>query len=196
MEQTSYFRSHPPQCIAGFVARATQLPDVEFDGHASRSEYQRDVRPGVPIEASDNINTVFALSCRCGGNEHFVHGYRWTDPDSRRKTVVFVSPLALGCAVCGRMTEVLDTDVHGYDSEIGVRPTNVRGEGDRAVFECPRCGRHPLEVFVRFEYSDVLFNGDHPECAGREQDLFDWFSLLGKCPGCSQVLDVADFECA
>jgi hypothetical protein len=26
--------------------------------------------------------------------------------------------------------------------------------------------------------------------------LFSWFSLVGKCPNCCQLLAVADFECA
>jgi hypothetical protein len=64
------------------------------------------------------------------------------------------------------------------------------------VFECPTCGRQPLQAFVRFEYPDDLFEGDFPEFAGREQELFTWFNLVGRCPKCSQVLPVADFECA
>jgi hypothetical protein len=53
-----------------------------------------------------------------------------------------------------------------------------------------------LDVFARFEYSYELFEDDFPEFAGREQDFFSWFSLLGKCRRCSQLLAVADFECA
>ena len=64
------------------------------------------------------------------------------------------------------------------------------------VYDCPRCDRQPLEVFARFEYSDDLFDRDLEEFRGREQDLFSWFSLVGKCPGCSRLLAVTDFECA
>jgi len=195
MDQLSYFRSHPPRCIAGFTAQPTELPGAKLDGHASASQFKSDVPPGVTIDAPEHINTVFALSCQCGGDRHYVHGHRWTNPDFDN-AVVFLGPLVLECAACGKTTGLLDTDVHGYDAELGHASATVAGRGDRVVFECPSCGRQPLEASVRFEYPDDLFDGDSPELAGREQDLFTWFSLIGKCPQCSQVLAVADFECA
>jgi hypothetical protein len=90
---------------------------------------------------------------------------------------------------------LLDTDAHGYDAELGNGTATVRGQGARVVFECPRCGRKPLQAFVRFEYPDDLFEGDYPGFAGREQELFTWFSLVGRCSQYSQVVPVADFEC-
>ena len=94
------------------------------------------------------------------------------------------------------MTDLLDTDVHGYDAELGHGSATVRAEGDRVIFECALCGRQPLECFVRFEYPDDLLDRDFKDFAGREQELFTWFNLVGKCPGCSKLLAVADFECA
>jgi hypothetical protein len=70
------------------------------------------------------------------------------------------------------------------------------GEANPSVYECPECGRQPLDVFARFEYPYELFDQDFPEFAGRKQDLFSWFSLLGKCRRCAQLLVVANFECA
>lgn len=195
MDQASYFRSHPPRCIAGFAVQPTELPGVEFDGHLSRSQLPIDVPSGVTIEAPQHINPVFALSCQCGGTRHFVHGYRWINQDFHN-ACVFLSPLVLECAACGKTTDLLDTDVHGYDAELGHGSATVRAEGDPVVFECPKCGRQPLESFVRFEYADYLFDGHFTDFAGREQELFSWFSLVGKCPQCSQLLAVADFECA
>jgi hypothetical protein len=32
MDQASYFRSRPPQCLAGFTARPAERLGVEFDG--------------------------------------------------------------------------------------------------------------------------------------------------------------------
>jgi hypothetical protein len=104
MDQARYFRSHPPRCIAEFLAHPTELPGVEFDGHISMSQLKFGVPPGVTIDAPEHINPVFALSCRCGGGHHYVHGYRWNNPDFR-DVVVFLSPLVLECAGCGRMTE-------------------------------------------------------------------------------------------
>lgn len=195
MDQASYFRDRPPRCIAGFDARPTELPGVEFDGHASMSQLDFEVPPGVTVHAPEHINPVFALCCRCGGNRHYVRCYRWINADYNN-AVVTLSPLALQCAACQKVTQLLDTDLHGYDSELGHGSATARAEGDEVVFECPSCGRQPLEAFVRFEHSDDLFDGDFPEFAGREQDLFTWFSLVGRCPQCSQLLPVADFECA
>jgi hypothetical protein len=195
MDQPIYFRSHPPRCIAGFVARNTELPGVAFDGHASLSDLKSQVLNSMTVEAPEHINPVFALSCSCGTIEHYVHGYRWRNPDYHNQ-LVFLSPLALECASCGKTTDLLDTDIHGYDGELGHGTATVRAEGHRVVFECPTCGRQPLGAFVRFEFPDDLFDGDFKEYAGRQQDLFTWFSLVGKCSRCSRLLPIADFECA
>lgn len=195
MDQPSYFQNHPPRCIVGFVARPTTLPGVVFDGHVSMSQLNFAVPPGVTIHAPEHINPVFALSCRCGSDQHYVHCYRWSNPDYRNQ-VVILSPLDLECAACRTITPLLDTDTHGYDAELGHGAATARGQGERGVFECPTCGRQPFQAFVRFEYPDDLFDGDLPEFNGREQELFTWFNLVGRCPQCSQVLPVADFECA
>jgi hypothetical protein len=57
---------------------------------------------------------------------------------------------------------------------------------------CPKYGGQSLEVFARFEYPDDPFDGDFTEFAGREEDLFTWFSPLGKCCQCSHLLAVTD----
>ena len=98
MDQASYFRNHPPRCIAAFTAQPTELPGVEFDGHLSRSQLDIDVPPGMIIEAPEHINPMFALSCQCGGARHFVHGWRWINKDFHNASV-FLSPLVLECGV-------------------------------------------------------------------------------------------------
>src|SRR5207248_1908434 len=143
----------------------------------------------------EHITPVFALSCQCGGNRHYVHCYRWINADFN-DAVVTLSPLALECGACRKMTKLLDTDIHGYDSELGHGSATVRAQGDRAVFECADCGQQPLEAFIRYEYPDNLSEGHFPEFTGREQELFTWFNLVGRCPQCCQVLPVADFEFA
>ena len=105
MDQAAYYRSHPPRCIAGFVARPTELPGTEFDGHVTMSQLDLDVPSGVRIEAPEHINPVFALSCRCGGTRHYVHAYRWVNPDFNNATV-YLSPLVLECAACGKLTDL------------------------------------------------------------------------------------------
>jgi hypothetical protein len=44
-------------------------------------------------------------------------------------------------------------------------------------------GRVENAVFARFEYPDDLFDGDFTEFAGREEDLFTWFSLWESAAG-------------
>src|SRR5438067_9820932 len=117
-DQARYFRSHPPQCVAGFTARPTELPGVQFDGHVSTSELTVEPPPGVTIEGPEHVRPIFALSCRCGGGRHYIHGYRRTNPDFHN-AVVFLSPIVLECAACGQTTDLLDTDVHGYDAKLG-----------------------------------------------------------------------------
>lgn len=195
VSQADYFGTHPPRCIAAFTARPASLPGVTFDGHASVSELDYELPQGVIIEGPEHICPLFSLACSCGGEWFFVHGYRWVNPDYGG-TTVFLSPVALECQACGKLADLLDTDEHGYDAELGHGTATVRAEGERALFSCPDCGRQPLAVFIRFEYPDDLFDGDFAEFAGREQELFTWVNLTGKCPSCSRVFAIADFECA
>lgn len=195
MNQSEYFRNNPPRCISDFISKPTALPGAEFDDHLSLSQLESNIPSGVKIDAPEYSNPVFSLSCNCGGQRHFVHCYRWINPDFHN-AVVFLSPIVLECAACKKTTELFDTDKHGYDGELGHGSASARAEGDRVVFECPKCGREPFSIFVRFELPDDLFDGDFPEFVGREQDLFTWFFVLGTCAKCSQLKDIADFESA
>jgi hypothetical protein len=191
-DQAHYFWSHPPRCIAGFAVKPAALPGFEFDGHASVPPINV---PGVVIEGPIHLNTVFLLACTCGKDHHYVLGYHWHNPDFNNQAV-FLSPIVLRCAACGKEAELIDTDRHGYDAEIGGIVATVRANGEPGEYECDQCGRQPFQVFARFEYPDELFDGDFEEFSGREQDLFTWFSVVGKCPGCSRLLSITDFECA
>jgi hypothetical protein len=154
------------------------LPGVNFDGRRSL------------------INSVFALACSCVSGQRFIHGFSWINPDNFDTTSVFLSPMFLECTAYGKRTDLIDTDAHGYDAELGHILATARGRGDPSMYECPECGRQRSDVFARFEYPDELFEQDFPEFAGRKEDLFSWFSLLGKCRRCAQSLVAADFECA
>ena len=176
LNQAEYFWNHPPRCISGFAVERAYLDDVTFDGHG------------------EEINTVFRLNCRCGCGEFYFLGYYWRNP--HYNVVVFVGPLALRCKSCGKVTELIDTAIHGYDGEWGYKTSNVRREGERAEYRCDKCGSSSMEVFVRFEYPDDLFDDDFEGFRGREQDLFTWFSALGKCASCTRILAVTEFECA
>ena len=223
MDQEGYLRSHGPRCLAGFVTRADELPGVVFDGHhenlntvfliSCRCGHDRHCvlghywrEPAEDSLASPDTYRTFAPSFRESvhqrAREKMSSGHDSSEPEPprflqpRRQELVFLSPLALRCEACGRITELFDTDRHGYDAEIGAIGATRRGEGDRVEHECENCGRKPLRLWVRFEYSPDLFDRGIGEFRGREQELFSWFSLSGQCSGCSALLQVADFECA
>jgi hypothetical protein len=99
-------------------------------------------------------------------------------------TPIFVSPLALECAQ------------HGYDAELGHGSATIRGKGKRSAFACDKCGARPVTAHARFEHSGETLEDSTGAFTGNEQNLFTWFSLVGKCDGCKRVLHVADFECA
>ena len=185
MPYSDFFKTHPPRCLAGFTAELTDFP--EHDG----LELQSRLDDGDP----ESLTPTFVLSCECGSRRHFVHGYQWTNPELD-DTERFISPIDLKCGDCGKKTDLLDTNIQGYDAELGHGSMTARGKGEPAEFACPTCGRTSLEVFVQLEYPDDLFEEDDEEFAGREQDLFTWVSLFGRCAGCSQLLEIADFECA
>jgi hypothetical protein len=165
----------PPRCLAGFKLRSSDLKGVTFDGH------------GEPL------NKVFQLACTCGHDHFQVLGHHLTND---RGTSIFVSPLALQCAACEKVTELIDTDKHGYDAELGLGSATIRGTADRTPFACDECGVRPMTAHARFEHSSDIFEDSTGEFEGNEQNLFTWFSLVGHCEGCKRLLRVADFECA
>jgi hypothetical protein len=167
-------RSTPPRCLEGFALRPSRLKGVVFDGH------------GEPL------NKVYQLACACGHDRFRVLGHHVMN----QRTPVFVSPLALECAACGKLTELIDTDVHGYDAELGHGSATIRGTGPRTPFACDTCGVRPMTAHARFEHSSETLEDSTGAFSGNEQNLFTWFSLVGQCDGCGRVLHVADFECA
>jgi hypothetical protein len=190
----AYYQTHPPRCISGFNPRPVTLRDANWEGHASPSQLDTTVA-GVKIEGAEHVNPVFWLHCACGCNSHLVLGHYWRNRDYH-DVLVFVSPLALTCSACGKVTELFDSDKHGYDAEIGAIPTNYRGTGPRSEFACKRCGPREFQVFARFEYSEDLLGRSDDDYRGREQDLFSWFSLAGRCSGCGRFMEISGAECA
>jgi hypothetical protein len=164
----------PPRCLAGFTLEPSPLKNYPFDGH------------GEPL------NKVYRLRCPCGHDRFLTLGHHLTNEG----TPIFVSPLALECAACRKVTELIDTDRHGYDAEVGVMTTTIRGTGPRTAFACDRCGVRPTTAHARFEHSGETLEDSTGEWTGNEPNLFTWFSLVGECTGCNRLLAIADFECA
>jgi hypothetical protein len=92
-------------------------------------------------------------------------------------------------AACDEDYELFDPGEHGWNAVMC---------GDS--FETPEAFddlegeiEAPHEIIVRFEHaSDTL--GD-PEVAGREQDVFTWFTLLARGPG-GRLEQLFEWECA
>jgi hypothetical protein len=167
-------RNTPPRCLAGFKVEPATLANVSFDGHGS------------------DLNKVYKLSCTCGRDRFQVLGHHVSNQGHE----VFVSPLALECTACGKVTELIDTDEHGYDAELGHGSATIRGKGERTHFACDKCGVQPMTAYARFEHSGEELADSFLEEYPNTQDYFSWFSLVGTCDGCKRMLSVADFECA
>jgi hypothetical protein len=177
-EMEEYFASHPPRCLHGFDVVPVELVGAVFDGHGQA------------------LNPVFQVRCRCGYDKGIIKGYFWVNPDNADERLLFISPISVTCGRCGTTEELIDTDKHGYDVELGHGSYTVGGEGRHGSYQCAECRAENMEIFVRFEYSEDLFGVDFEDIRGREQDLFSWFSLHGRCAQCGATTDITDFECA
>lgn len=195
LEQVGYFRGHPPECLAGFRSRSIELPGFVFGGHGSGLSVEDYEKCRKLFHAPKLVNPIFALSCGCGAETFRIHGYLGANPDLGGD-VMLLGPLVLGCTSCRTMTDLMDTAAYGFDARMGHGSPYPCSEGDRAVYACPDCGEEALEVFARFEFPDYLFDGSLPKFIGREEELFSWFTVVARCQRCSQLLNVADFECA
>jgi hypothetical protein len=174
-EDLAYVRSHPPKCLTAFHT-SPAVSTGRLDGHG------------------ESVNSFFELQCPCGGKEHQVLCYPLVHPDSRE--VVLVGPIALRCKKCRRTSEIFDAKQHGYNAEHGTTPTRLCGEAERTAFACPHCQAVNFGVVARFEYSsDGLYDDDEGLIA-RAEDYFTWFTLLGRCAGCSKETHIVEFECA
>ena len=176
MSDLHYFMTHPPRCIAGFRPAALDagLPDVQFDGHG------------------EEWNPVFRLRCSCGSSEFELRGYSVVEPEYS----LFLSPLEAQCTTCKTTTPLLDTDVHGYDAELGHGSATRRAEGGASAFQCPTCSAERGSLFMRFEFTQDLFDGSFDDVQVQKEDLFTWVSCVSQCSACGSQNLVSDFECA
>ena len=170
-------RKTAPSCINGFRLTATELP-VEWD---------------------DSCKSVWRLACACGEEQGRVLGYPLSDWNSEyRGPECFLSPLAFECSKCGKVIEIIDTDVHGYHSQLariegGVGSAKLRGEGPRSCFPCAACAAGFFAVMVGFVYWDGVFDFflDEPDLPPEE--FFIVFLCYGYCTACGHISDISDF---
>ena len=173
-QRLEYLESHPPRVTSGFDVVSVSFPDFQFDGHG------------------EELNPAFWIKCRCGSELLSIDGFKFNVDDG----YIFLSPLEVECTKCSTRSALLDTDLHGYDAELGHGTSTRRAEGEGNRFRCDTCSSDEFNTFLRFEYPDDLFEGSFDHSGKAIQDLFTWVTCVGRCNGCQGLWIVADFECA
>src|SRR5258708_6406846 len=107
-----HIRKNPPACVAGFRLSSTELPEP-FD---------------------DNFKTVYRLACHCGCDQGAVLGYQLRDYKPTHVGPDLITPLSFKCRTCATVTQIIDTDIHGYHAEVGkldggIGSAKYRGSG-------------------------------------------------------------------
>lgn len=169
--------STPPECVQGFRLTATQLP----------------------VNWSDSFKTVWRLTCFCGVDTGSVLGY----PLSRFNSdyhgpELFIGPLAFDCSGCGKVTEIIDTDLHGYHSELaklegGPGSCKIKGDGVRDRFRCLECREPRFSMIVAFVYWEAVYDLAMDEPSLAVENFFTVFVSCGICANCGKIAHVTDF---
>ena len=179
-EQAAYFGGHAPRCLDPFRTIGTERPAIRLDGH------------GEPL------NSFFLLGCsHCGGSAFSARGRVFLDDSSNPPKELFDNPVSLICSGCGRSDQLFDSMNDGYDPEACDFHYD-KGVRKECEFLCP-CGNGAdfSRLLVRFEYPGDLFEMTEVESGKlRAENLFSWFTLVANCPGCGQVVQIEDCECA
>lgn len=105
----------------------------------------------------------------------------------------FISPLAFECSVCRTVTEVIDTDRHGYHAMLG-KSAVMRGKGPRQAFRCPHCAKEEFSLIVTFIYWQGAFQAMPGEPAEKMKDYFNGFQAHGFCVMCHEKTFIAGFD--
>lgn len=168
-EQLAFYRSHVPRALGQLRATPIEQIDWQFDGH------------GEPV------SSIFELACSCGGARFHVTCGVHTSDDA----AVAAPPISIECDACKATFEIFDASEHGWDAVMcGARHDEPEAYDDLV---CDGIDA-PHELIVRFEHaSDTL--GD-PALAGREPDVFTWFTLLARDPGTRRLAQLFEWECA
>lgn len=172
-----HLRSTPPSCVRNFRLIPAELP-VNWD---------------------DSCKSVWRLSCSCGGEQGRVLGFprRECNKDYDGPEC-FLSPLSFECMACGEVAEIIDTDKHGYHSEVakrdgGIGSVKYRGQGQPESFPCPACQGNVFEVTVGFVYWPACFDLFLEEPELPCEDFFIVFLSYGRCVACRQLSVLTDF---
>jgi hypothetical protein len=168
-------RAQPPRCIT--VVRPVPLPHPLLG---------MDRYPGL---------AYFRIGCPCREGAAFILGH-WLHNEDAPGEDFFTGPLAIECPKCGRVSEFMDPEQHGYDGEIGANTTTV-GHGQRSRFSCSNCAiATPMLAMPGFSYKKIDDWHASADELRRPQDFFGAFWLYGACTQCRELSNVVGFECA
>ena len=174
----------PPRCLRSFDTRPTTDPGVDLDAVVDEWE-----------------NRFLAVSCRCGGEAMTVLGV--LRPHWYLKAPIARGPLSFGCIACRRDREAFDPGVHGYDSEMDHFPDRWKSAEPPRRYPCPGCASTEFALVARFQYPDSVLAspaaGETVPGTGRRvrpEDLFSYFTLLGRCRACGAWTTITSIECS
>lgn len=123
--------------------------------------------------------------------ESFISRSRFLDEDRA------YGPLNLECCACHRTANIFDPELHGYDVEINHFPPHPPYPGDRRRYRCSSCTAESLVLIARFQYSSragQLHRSDGSPIP--KEDLFTYFTLIGRCKDCGAHATISSAECA
>lgn len=175
-EIESTIRSTPPACVQG-LSVTSSLP---------------------PRKLAGQLNTTWALSCKCGSESARILGYPLRSLNPAYKGDLFVSPLYSNCSACGETVEILNTLNHGYHAEVAkIEPTSsgsatYRGAGTPETWACPQCHDNIFRTAVAFVYWDFDLMDDFPDFPG--QNFFNEFLIFCTCVHCGHLSEPTDFR--
>jgi hypothetical protein len=169
-----YLKNTAPECVQGLRLESVEPPE-----------------PGT-----DLFHTAWQVGCTCGATEGQLLCY--LDGVDGVPTVS-VGPLGFSCPTCGRVVEMLDTEVNGYHnyemrSEVrDFAPAKPGGIGPRTFFPCPHCGAVKFVVTVAFFYWSAAFDFFLDEPTVPFENYFNEFQAYAKCVKCRTTTAVTRF---
>jgi hypothetical protein len=173
----------PPRCLQDIVATQTAAPDILLDTY------------------TDSPNRFFGLTCRCGQKRFSILGEIVYEPLIGQD--LLAGPVTAECEACRRHALLFDPSLHGFDVELDHLPPQRKEPLQAGAFECPSCKATSFTLTARFEYParmlDALGAGQdagYKSQRGREEDLFTFFTLIGRCSGCEALVTIASQACA
>lgn len=172
-------RLPPPKCLARFTVAPAADPGVELD-----------------TLVEEWPERSFAVACRCGGDQFTVRGHVYGE---ELLGIARISGAAtLICGGCAGKAVAFDPALHGFDVEIDHFPAPGPTVGGFWDFACPACARSSFVLVARFQYPAEVSKLRWPAgaCRPNREDLFSYFSLLGRCAGCEEWTTLQSTECA